>query len=92
MGRTRKAQPSAREAAIFGARLTELRKKRGLTIEELKDEAQMSFTFISDMERGVKVPSLTTLIRLAAALRCKVADLVRTIDAEGPQNLIPPRT
>lgn len=62
-----------------------------MTIEELKDEAGMSFTFISDMERGVKVPSLTTLIRLAAALRYKVADLVRTIDAEDPQSLIPKR-
>lgn len=91
MGRTRKAQPSGPEAAIFGARLTELRKKRGMTIEELKDEAGMSFTFISDMERGMKVPSLTTLIRLAAALRYKVADLVRTIDAEDPQSLIPTR-
>lgn len=87
MGRTRKAQPRGPETALFGARLTELRKKRGMTIEELKDEAGMSFTFISDMERGVKVPSLTTLIRLAAALRCKVADLVRTIDAAGPQSL-----
>lgn len=91
MGRTRKTQPSGPETALFGARLTELRKKRGLTIEELKNEAGMSFTFISDMERGVKVPSLTTLIRLAAALRCKVADLVRTIDAEDPQSLIPKR-
>ena len=91
MARTRKTQPSGPETALFGARLTELRKKRGMTIEELKEAAEMSFTFISDMERGVKVPSLTTLIRLAAALRCKVADLVRTIDAAGPESFIATR-
>ena len=32
--------------------------------------------YISEMERGLKVPTLTTMIRLAAALNCEVADLV----------------
>jgi helix-turn-helix protein len=38
--------------------------------------AGTSFAYISDMERGVKVPSLTIVIRLAVALECKVMDLV----------------
>jgi transcriptional regulator with XRE-family HTH domain len=76
---------------IFGARLQELRNKRGLTIQALAETADMSQTYVSNLEVGVKVPSLTTLIRLAAALHCKVADLVRTIDAQDPQSLIPKR-
>jgi transcriptional regulator with XRE-family HTH domain len=87
----RTAKSAGREAAIFGARLQELRNKRGMTIQALAEAADMSGTYISNLEVGVKVPSLTTLIRLAAALRYKVADLVRTIDAEDPQSLIPKR-
>ena len=36
--------------------------------------------YVSDMERGIKVPSLTTIIRLAIALDCKVTNLVRVFD------------
>lgn len=90
MPRTRKKEPLNRDGELFGARLKELRLKRGMTLQALADEAEMSLTYLSDMERGMKIPSLTTMIRLAVALRCKVADLVRTIDAEGPQNLLPP--
>ena len=36
----------------------------------------MTHPYISEMERGLKVPSLTTLIRLAIALECEVTDLV----------------
>jgi len=32
------------------------------------------------MERGLKVPSLTTLFRLAAAMGCRVGDLVAVFD------------
>jgi transcriptional regulator with XRE-family HTH domain len=79
------------EAAIFGARLQELRKKRGLSTQALADVADMSPTYVSNLETGVKVPSLTTLVRLAAALRCKVCDLVRPLDAHDPATLLPKR-
>jgi XRE family transcriptional regulator, regulator of sulfur utilization len=61
---------------IFGERLRELRRKRGLTLDALAEAADMSLTYVSNLETGVKVPSLTTLIRLAAALKCKVPELV----------------
>jgi transcriptional regulator with XRE-family HTH domain len=41
-------------------------------------QRQLSFAtgltegYISNMERGLKVPSLTTILRLAVALGCKV--------------------
>jgi transcriptional regulator with XRE-family HTH domain len=80
-----------REAAIFGARLQELRKKRGLSTQALADVAEMSPAFVSNMETGTKVPSLTTLVRLAAALRCKVVDLVRPLDEHDAATLIAKR-
>lgn len=50
-----------------------------------------SFAYISDMERGVKVPSLTMLLRLAVALDCKVTDLVDVFNGRDLRKLIPKR-
>jgi transcriptional regulator with XRE-family HTH domain len=77
------------EAAVFGQRLRELRQKRGHTLESLADLTGMSFPFISEMERGLKVPSLTTLIRLAVALECKVTDLVSIFNKTDLRSLLP---
>jgi transcriptional regulator with XRE-family HTH domain len=78
--RARITKPVAPDAELFGKRLQELREKRGLTLRALAGAAGMSLAFISDLERGLKLPSLTTLIRLAAALDCKVTALVLPFD------------
>jgi transcriptional regulator with XRE-family HTH domain len=72
-----KTQP---EGEIFGRRLRELRLERNLTQEALAQIVATSKPFISDMERGVKVPSLTMILRLARALDCRVCDLVQIFD------------
>jgi transcriptional regulator with XRE-family HTH domain len=76
---TRRLQP---EAELFGQRLRLLRNERGITQAGLAETSGLIDTYISDMERGLKVPSLTTLLRLASALRCKVSDLVTVFDEE----------
>lgn len=91
MPRGRSAQPSGPEAVIFGERLRELRRKRGLTLDALAEAADMSLTYVSNLETGVKVPSLTTLIRLAAALKCKVPELVNVYNDHDLATLIPKR-
>jgi len=70
---TRPTQP---EGEVFGVRLRELRTRRRMTQEELADAAGLAGPYVSDMERGLKVPSLTTLLRLSVALDCKVTELV----------------
>jgi hypothetical protein len=42
------------------------------------------------MEHGLKVPSLTTILRLAVALNCKVMDLVGAYDKTDIRGLIEP--
>jgi transcriptional regulator with XRE-family HTH domain len=79
-----------REAVVFGERLRELREKRGETVRSLADQMGMSFAYLSEMERGVKVPSLTTIIRLAIALDCKVTDLVDVFNRRNLRALVPP--
>lgn len=70
----------ANEGAIFGERLRGLRVERKLTQTELAQRCGSNRPFISNLERGVKVPSLTMVLRLAEALECRVYDLVKIFD------------
>jgi transcriptional regulator with XRE-family HTH domain len=59
-------------------KLRELRLRKGLTQQALAKKADgMSYTFLSNIERGKVDPSLSTLMRLAAALGVTVSELVR---------------
>ena len=64
------------EAQLFGRRLRELRKAKGLTQEALAEAADLSGNYISDLELGLKVPSLTILVRLSEALDIGAPDLL----------------
>ena len=75
------------EAEVFGARLKELREQRGETVRSLADAVETSFTYISDLEHGRKVPSLSMLLRLAAALDCKVTELVKVFNTHDLRTL-----
>lgn len=83
---TRPTQP---EGQVFGVRLRELRTRRRMTQQELADAAGLAGPYVSDMERGLKVPSLTTLLRLSLALKCKVAELVSVFDKKDVRALLP---
>jgi transcriptional regulator with XRE-family HTH domain len=75
---TIKTQP---EGVIFGQRLRELRLAHDLSQYALADLCGSHKPFISELERGVKVPSLTMILRLAEALECDVYELVEVFDA-----------
>jgi DNA-binding XRE family transcriptional regulator len=66
---------------LFGAHLREVRLKRGgLGQQGLADRVGIPQTRVSAMEIGIKFPNLLMVLLLAAALECKVADLVRVFD------------
>lgn len=83
------ARNSQPEGVLFGQRLRDVRQKRKVTQQALAETAGMSLTYISNMEHGLKVPSLTTIIRLAVALDCKVMDLVGAFDKTNLKALLP---
>lgn len=60
----------------FGNHLRKLRQNRGLTQEQLADKAGMHFTYIGQIERGVRNPSLINLHKLAKALGIKGGELL----------------
>jgi len=80
-----------RVAQLFGERLRELRDKRGESTRSLAELAGMSYTYLSDLERGVKMPTLATIVRLASALGGKVTDLVSVFNKHDLAKLLPPR-
>lgn len=64
---------------------------RGKSQRSLAELTGITYAYISEMERGLKVPSLTTIIRLAAALKCEVIDLVEVFNGRDLRRLIPKR-
>jgi transcriptional regulator with XRE-family HTH domain len=58
-------------------RLKQIRKGKGLSQRSLADKAKMSYTYLCNLEQGKADPSLSTLKRLAKALRVRVVELVR---------------
>lgn len=74
---------------LFGARLREVRLKRGLSQQELAELVGIPQPHVSAMESGVKFPNLLTVLRLAVALECKVTELVRVFDKPDLHSILP---
>lgn len=74
---------------LFGERLKHLREKRGLSQRALASMAELPDTHISSMERGLTLPNLLTVIRLAVALDCKVGALTSAFDKCNLASLLP---
>jgi len=53
---------------LLALNVRKLRKAKGLSQEELALDADMKRTYLSDLERGTRNPSVRALGRLAAAL------------------------
>ncbi|WP_027363675.1 helix-turn-helix domain-containing protein [Desulfotruncus alcoholivorax] len=61
---------------ILGKRIKETRLKLGLTQDGLGKRANLHYSYIGQVERGNKVPSVKTLKRIAAALNISVESLL----------------
>lgn len=59
-----------------GANIKRLRKAQGISQEELADRARVHRTFVSQIERAVKSPTLESLEKIAQGLGVALADLV----------------
>jgi ribosome-binding protein aMBF1 (putative translation factor) len=67
-------------AAIFGKVLREQRNARGISQEALALSADVDRTFVSQMERGIRQPTLTTLCKLSEALDIQPSTLVARVE------------
>lgn len=62
----------------MGARIRLLRKRKGLTQEEMANRCGLHWTYIGGLERGERNPTLTTLHRVAGGLGVPIGDLINT--------------
>jgi transcriptional regulator with XRE-family HTH domain len=63
-------------AAKLGARIKKLRKKRELRFDAWVEELGLGRGYVSELERGLVVPSLTALARVARVLDLSLSELV----------------
>ncbi|HET7121120.1 MAG TPA: helix-turn-helix transcriptional regulator [Solirubrobacterales bacterium] len=76
----RRSQPRSPEHAALGEAVRRLRTEAGLSQEQLAERAATDLTQVGGVERGVRNPSYTTLVRLAAALEVSVGQLATLAD------------
>jgi XRE family transcriptional regulator, regulator of sulfur utilization len=61
---------------VVGDKIRAYRNQAGLTQEKLAEKADLHHNFIGEVERGNMETSLTSLLKIAKALKVKVRDLV----------------
>jgi len=63
-------------AKAVGARVRRLRDEKKFTFDAFVEETGLGRGYISELERGLVVPTITSLAKLARALEVTIADLV----------------
>jgi transcriptional regulator with XRE-family HTH domain len=66
--------------ALFGREVARLRKLLGISQEELAFRAEVHRTYISQLERGLKSPTLSVILRLSHALKVSASRIVATTE------------
>ena len=67
----------------FAESLREARRQAKISQEELAERAGLHRTYISQLERGLKSPSLDVIVALARGLRITPLEFVSRIFSEG---------
>lgn len=66
---------------LLGENVRHYRKLKGMTQEQLAAEAGMERSYVSDLERGTRNPSVLALGRLADALQVAPSKLLEALDS-----------
>jgi transcriptional regulator with XRE-family HTH domain len=64
---------------ILGQAIRKVRLARGLTQEQLAEKADLHWTYVSGIERGVRNVSIMNLFNIAVALQVRVRRLVKDL-------------
>lgn len=65
---------------MIGKAIRSARKKAGISQEELASRAGIHATYVSQLERDVKSPTVNVLVRICDALDVRASDLIREIE------------
>ncbi|NRF83845.1 helix-turn-helix transcriptional regulator [Burkholderia gladioli] len=75
----------------FAATLRKLRNERGMSQYALARVTDLDRTYISLLERGLRSPSLDTMIALADGLNVSLAEMVTAVEAALRSTRVSPR-
>lgn len=78
--RTREIQPSTGPEKAFGQALRLLRQKRKLPQDELAFRCGFDRTYISLLERGIRSPTLRSIVKLCTVLEVRPSVLIRQME------------
>lgn len=68
---------------VRGEKIRALREQRGYTLQELARRTSLSLSYLSEIERGSKKPSLKTMEKIASALNVPKTQLFEEVSAAG---------
>lgn len=63
----------------FGKVLQELRREKKVTQEDLAHNSGLDRTYISLLERGLRIPTLTTIFKISTSLEIQPEEFVRLV-------------
>lgn len=76
--------------AIYFVRIVkQLREQHRYSQEVLADRANLNRTYLGEVERGVAVPSLATITKIASAFNLSASELIARSEREQQANFIP---
>ena len=64
------------DKVILGQRLRQVRRQQGHTLQSLAKKAGIGNVYLSEIERGLKMPSLNSFIRIVEALEVSADSLL----------------
>ena len=73
--------------ATLGKRIREERKAQKLSLEKLAEKADIGLGYLGEIERGIKMPSLNTFIKLVNALNISADALIYDETKSGKEYL-----
>ena len=87
MGQSRRKhiQPSSGPDKAFGKALQHVRKSRDISQETLALEGDFDRTYISLLERGLRSPTIRTVVRLAEVLEVRPSEIVQRMEVSLPK-------
>lgn len=71
-------------AKIFGRNVRRVRMSRGVTLEALAHDVGLAYSYVGQIERGGRNPTLDVIERLAAALKVSPIELLSELSDTSP--------
>jgi transcriptional regulator with XRE-family HTH domain len=80
--------PANQDWEGIGARIRFLRRQRGMTLDTLSSASNLTKSYVSKVERGLSVPSISTAMKIAESFDITVSQLLGEDGYEGAASIV----